>query len=290
MAVDALDDLFRDAVRAIDAGDVTKLEALLTKHPRLACERFEAPGTWLRDKVGDALGNFFARPYLLWFVAEDPVRNGALPANIAAIANTIVQHAQKHCGASVQEQLDYALRLVAWSWIARDAGVQNALVDVLVDAGAAFGLTPNDALVNSNFAAAAHLVERGAPMTLATALCLERWADAERLGSAATPRDRQFALTLAALKGKAEAVRRLLAAGGVDVSAVSPELYSHATPVHHAVSAGSLPTVELLVAAGARLDVRDTAYDGTPLDWAMHLGKRPPFSEIAAYLRSRGAS
>ena len=40
--------------------------------------------------------------------------------------------------------------------------VQIALIDVLVDAGAAFGLTPNDALVNSNFAAAAHLVERGA--------------------------------------------------------------------------------------------------------------------------------
>jgi len=289
VAVDALDNLFRDAVRALDAGELTTLEALLTEHPQLACERLEAPGGWLRDKVGDALGHFFARPYLLWFVAEDPVRNGALPANIAAVASTILRHAQQHCGASVHEQLDYALRLVAWSWIARDAGVQIALIDVLVDAGAAFGLTPNDALVNSNFAAAAHLVERGAQLTLATALCLERWQDAERLTPSAAARERQFALTLAALKGKTEAVRHLLGAGGVDVNAVSPDLYSHATPLHHAVSGGSLPTVDLLVAAGARLDARDTAYDGTPLDWAKHSGKRSPYAEIATYLRARGA-
>ena len=42
VAADPLDDLFRDAVRAIDAGDLTTLEALLANHPRLACERLEA--------------------------------------------------------------------------------------------------------------------------------------------------------------------------------------------------------------------------------------------------------
>jgi hypothetical protein len=288
VAAGALDDLFRDAVGALDAGDLGALEAQLAKHPRLACERLEVPGAWLRDKVGKALDDFFARPYLLWFVAEDPVRTGKLPANITAIAGAIVRHARTHCGARVQEQLDYALRLVAWSWIARDAGVQLKLIDVLVDAGATLGATPNDALVNSNFAAAAHLVERGASLALATALCLERWADADRLLPAAAARERQFALTLAALKGKTEAVQRLLAAGGVDVNAVSPDLYSHATPVHHAVSAGSLPTVQALVEAGARLDTRDTVYRGTPLDWAEYLGSTSPYTEIAAYLRSRG--
>jgi hypothetical protein len=39
--------------------------------------------------------------------------------------------------------------------------------------------------------------------------------------------------------------------------------------------------VRLLVARGARLDVRDTVYQGTPLDWA-EFGKR---TEIATYLR-----
>ena len=74
---------------------------------------------------------------------------------------------------------------------------------------------------------------------------------------------------------------RLLAAGGVDVNAVSSDLYSHATPLHHAVSAGSLPTVQALVEAGARLDIRDTVYRGTPLGWAEYSGSKSPYAEIA---------
>jgi peptide-methionine (S)-S-oxide reductase len=80
---DILDSLFCEAVSAIDGGDVTTLERLLTKHPRLVRDRLDAPGDWLRDKVGNALDGFFQQPYLLWFVAEDPVRNGKLPHNVA---------------------------------------------------------------------------------------------------------------------------------------------------------------------------------------------------------------
>jgi hypothetical protein len=43
--------------------------------------------------------------------------------------------------------------------------------------------------------------------------------------------------------------------------------------------------VRLLVERGARLDIRDTIYQGTPLGWANH-GRR---TEVANYLRSRGA-
>jgi hypothetical protein len=41
--------------------------------------------------------------------------------------------------------------------------------------------------------------------------------------------------------------------------------------------------VALLAERGARLDLRDTVYDATPLGWAEH-GKR---AEIAEYLRGR---
>src|SRR5207248_20992 len=126
------DSLFREAVSAIDVGDVAALEGLLAAHPRLVRERLEAPGAWLRDKVGNALNGFFQRPYLLWFVAEDPVRNGRLPANIPQVARTIIQAAERQKVESLQEQLDYALRLVCWSWIARECRVQVALIDVLV--------------------------------------------------------------------------------------------------------------------------------------------------------------
>ena len=68
---------------------------------------------------------------------------------------------------------------------------------------------------------------------------------------------------------------------------MSPDLYSHATPLHHAVSAGSLDAVRVLVEGGARLDTRDTAYGGTPLGWAEYAGNKDPHAGIAAYLRER---
>src|SRR5262245_628844 len=108
-----LDSLFREAVSAIDAGDVTTLERLLAAHPRLVRDRLDTPGAWLRDQVGGALDGFFRQPYLLWFVAEDPVRNGTLPPNIAEVTRAILQAAQREGVASLREQLDYALRLVA---------------------------------------------------------------------------------------------------------------------------------------------------------------------------------
>lgn len=282
----SLDELFRLSVAAIDAGDIPELERLLAARPALACERLESPGAWLRDKIGAEADDFFAKPYLLWFVAEDPVRNGTLPANIVEVARTILRSAQRGCPDSLGEQLDYALRLVALSWIARDCGVQIGLIEVLLDAGASPEGAPDNALVNNNVAAAEHLVDRGAPLTLATALCLARWGDAARMAESASPREKQFALTLAALRGRAEALR-LLIGFGVDINAVSQDLYAHATPVHHAVHSGSLDAVTVLVEAGARLDARDTAYGGTPLGWAEYAGAREPHAGIAAYLRAR---
>jgi Ankyrin repeats (3 copies) len=276
-----LDELFRSAVSAIDSGDVIELERLVTAHPTLVRDRLQAPGSWLRDQVGNALDGFFKQPYLLWFVAEDPVRHGTLPANIADITRVVIRAAEREGVETLQEQLDHALRLVSWSWIARDCNVQIALVDVLLDAGATPDGNPENALVNSNFAAAAHLVERGARLTLATALCLARWDDVRDLGATASARDRQFAFVLAALKGKAEALAKVIALG-VDLNAPCADLYSHATALHHAVSSGSLEAVTVLVEAGASLDAKDTAYGGTPLDWAEY-GKHV---EIAKYLHA----
>ena len=286
-----LDALFREAVSAIDAGDVSALERLLATHPRLVRDRLDSPGAWLRDKVGNALEGFFEKPYLLWFVAEDPVRNNKLPRNIAQVAGAIIQAAEREGVDSLQEQLDYALRLVSWSWVARKCEVQIELIDVLVDAGAAPDGNPNNALVNGNFAAAAHLVARGAKLTLATALCLECWDDVTHLAPTASASKKQFGFILAALNGKAEALRRIIDLG-IDLNSPSAELYSHATALHHAVSSGSLAAVQVLVEAGAKLDTKDHAWNATPLEWAEHyireakeddVGKQYP--AIAAYLR-----
>ncbi len=298
-----IDALFREAVSAIDAGDVDTLERLVATHPTLVRDRLRSPGAWLRETANSALEGFFQQPYLLWFVAEDPVRNGKLPGNIAAVARTIVQFARREKVASLPEQLDYALRLVCWSWIARDCGVQIELMDVFLEAGASpdgrtvyqgrFGTHADAAIYNRNFAAAQHLLDCGAPLTLTTALSLERWSDVERLTQTATLGEKQDAFVQAALNGKAEALRRMLALG-MDPTTVSARNQSHGTALHHAVWSGSLEAVRVLVEAGADLKRRDTIYDGTPIGWAEYAEQQEKdeararqYQTIAAYLRGK---
>lgn len=278
------DSLFRQAVAAIDRGDLYSLTQLLAAHPLLVSERLTAPGVWLREKVGGALDGFFRQPYLLWFIAEDPVRNNQLPANIATIAATIIATAQREKVTSLQEQLDYTLLLVAWSRVAQDCNVQIALMDVLIDAGASPRGIPNNALVNGHFGAAEHAIRRGAPLTLAAALSLGYFEQVPALAASANPDQRQFALILAALRGKAEALTMLIGYG-VDINARCPDLYPHATALHHAVSSGSLEAVKILLKAGADPNAIDTAWQGTPLGWAEY-GNH---SDIAAYLREQGS-
>ncbi|HZT89646.1 MAG TPA: ankyrin repeat domain-containing protein [Stellaceae bacterium] len=62
--------------------------------------------------------------------------------------------------------------------------------------------------------------------------------------------------------------------------------HGHATPLHQAALAGHGAVVRLLVERGARLDIRDTVWNQTPLGWALHGGK----TTIADYLRSAGAT
>jgi Ankyrin repeats (3 copies) len=295
-AASSLDARFRDAVSAIDSGDAAKLERLIADSPALVRERLDSPGAWLRDVVGKAVDGFFQRPYLLWFVAEDPVRNGRLPGNIAEMARVIIDAARRNGASNLQEQLDYALTLVSWSWIARQCDVQIPLIDVLIDAGANPDGNPNNALVNGNVAAAEHLVERGATLTLATALCLGRWDDVDRLVATANNQQRQFALVLSALNGRAEALRRMIKAGA-DLDAPSADLYSHGTPLHHAVCSGSLDAVKVLVEAGANTTTRDKAWGGTPLGWAEHYinemksgGATKEYAAIATYLHEHSPS
>jgi ankyrin repeat protein len=55
--------------------------------------------------------------------------------------------------------------------------------------------------------------------------------------------------------------------------------------LHQAICAGHAEVVKLLVERGARLDIRDTIYQSTPLGWAIYCEK----PTIADYLRAKGA-
>ena len=92
-------------------------------------------------------------------------------------------------------------------------------------------------------------------------------------------------LALAAQHGHGDIVRLLLDAGE-DPNRYNPDgNHSHSTPLHQAVVAGHDAVVRLLVERGAKLDIKDTIYQATPLGWAIY-GKQ---SEIEKYLRAHGA-
>ena len=113
------------------------------------------------------------------------------------------------------------------------------------------------------------MLERGARLTLVAAACLGREFDA----AAATPEERQVALAGAALHGRADALRALIAAG-VEINAFNPDGYhSHSTALHSAVDSGSADAVDVLLDAGADRTIRDTLFDGTPDDWFQYLNR-----------------
>lgn len=81
-------------------------------------------------------------------------------------------------------------------------------------------------------------------------------------------------------------VVNLLLDAGEDPNRYNPDgFHAHSTPLHQAVWSNHAGVVALLVERGARLDIQDTIYRGTPLDWANYGGR----TAIAEYLRSRGA-
>ncbi len=172
----------------------------------------------------------------------------------------------------------------------RDAGVQVPLIDVLVDYGAtiapsgegAWTSPVETALVFNMCDAADALVRRGAPVdTVAAAAGLGRLDEVRRMLPSATAGDRHRAMALAAQCGHADVLAALIEAGEDPNRFNPPGTHSHSPPLHQAIAAGHLEVVKLLIERGARLDIRDTIYDGTPLGWAEHCDK----PAIAAFLR-----
>jgi hypothetical protein len=278
--------LFRQAVEAIDAGEADTLAQLLESNPGLVRHRLEIPGE-----------GYFGHPYLLWFIADNPIRVERLPSNIVAITRLIVEAVRKQAGESLQQQLDYTLGLVVTGRIPRDCGVQGELIDLLVDAGAVPG-NGTGALAHGNPEAALRLIQRGGPLTLATAVGLGFAEDVERLLPGGDKEERQVAFVMAAFYGRADLSMRLIRAD-VDLNAFPGNqtgFHAHATALHQAVCSGSLAAVKVLVEAGADRTLKDRIYECTPLDWAEYLlrdediGKdgKERLGRIADYLRQEG--
>jgi ankyrin repeat protein len=279
---------FELAVDAVVDGRLDQLSSALAAYPDLVHAR-STRVTWFDPPEH--------RATLLHYVAANGVEGHRqrTPANAVEVARTLlVAGAAPDALADMYGGACTTMSMLVSSDHPARAGVQVALIDTLVDFGAGVeasgqGSWTSPLLTALTFGfidAAEALVRRGARIdTAAAAAGLNRPDDLERLLPSAALDDRHRALAFAAQLGHASIVQRLLDAGE-DPNRYNPRAaHAHTTPLHQAVWAGHAEVVRLLVERGARLDLKDTLHQGTPLGWAL-FGQR---DEIAAYLRGRGA-
>lgn len=271
---------FERAVDAVVSGDVAALRTMIRDDPQLVHRRSAR----------------FHRATLLHYIAANGVEGvrQKTPPNAVEVARLLLDAgADPDALAMMYDNLCTTMSMLVSSAHPAGAGLQADLAELLLDYGAKHNGPGSEwqsdimtALAFGYRETADRLAKRGAPAdNLPAAAGLGRVDEATQLLAAADAQSRHIALALAAQHGHAEVVGVLLDAGE-DPNQFCPEgFHSHATPLHNAISAGRDDVVKLLLDRGARTDIRDTIFHGTPLDWALYC-KQP---EIAEELRSRGA-
>jgi Ankyrin repeats (3 copies) len=271
---------FEAAVEAVISGDADTLRSTLGNNPELTHARS------MRRH----------RATLLHYVAANGVEGGRqkTPTNAVEVLKILLDAgAEVEALADMYDEKCTTMSMLVSSSHPAEAGLQVVLAETLADYGAArdgpgskWQSAVMTALAFGFLDAAKALASRALPIdNLAAMAGLGRVEDVARLLPAANSESRHIALALAAQHGH-EAVVRLLLDAGEDPNRYNPDgFHSHSTPLHQAVWSNHGDVVRLLVEHGARLDVRDTIYQGTPLGWANYGGRK----EIADYLRDQGA-
>lgn len=256
---------FESAVDAIVGGDSERLKTLLRDSPDLVHLRST------REH----------RSTLLHYVSANGVEDfrQKTPQNIVELARMLLD-----AGADVNAESDAyggrstTLGLTATSYHPEAAGVQAALLDLLLRYGASIdgpdgASTVNACLHNGRGEAAGFLAQRGARLDLEGAAGVGRldvvktfFRDDNSLAPPATGQQLIDGFIWACEFGRNSVVEFLLEKG----AAVDTKDKRGATGLHWAAYDGNADTVALLLERGAPPDVRDEAYEGTPLGWALY--------------------
>ncbi|HEY1677148.1 MAG TPA: ankyrin repeat domain-containing protein [Candidatus Sulfotelmatobacter sp.] len=258
---------FELAADAIVGGDLLRLKTLLHENPGLIRVRST------REHRGT----------LLIYVAANGVENyrQRTPKNIVAITQLLVAAgADVNAAANVYGGHSTTLGLAATSVHPERAGVQEALLDLLIRSGAALdhavaknytqGLVVNACLANGRGRAAAYLAARGAHLDLEGAAGVGRldlvrtFFSNQAGGSKPSATQMERALAWASEYGRNEVIEFLLEKG------VSPDSQGATglSALHWAIVGGQLETVKLLLARGASLETRNV-YGGDALGQAL---------------------
>lgn len=244
---------FEAVAQAIVDGDEETLRRLLRERPELIRARSE------REH----------RATLLHYVSANGVENyrQQTPQNIVRIAEILLAAgAVVDAEANVYGGGSTTLGLVATSAHPRQAGLQIALIQLLLDHGARMehpNLAGNDhgavfaCLANGCPEAARYLADRGARLDLVAAAGVGRLDVVQSLVDQAEVSAREMALRYAAAYGNGHVVRFLLDRGlNVDAHTGDGE-----TALFYTVLSGHLDVIKLLLERGARPGVR-TRYGG----------------------------
>lgn len=249
---------FESAADAIVAGEIDALRALLS--PELVRRR--SPRRH--------------HATLLHYIAANGVeqQRQRTPANALDVAKILLDAGtEPDALADMYDAKATTMNMLVSSSHPAAAGLQAALAELLLDYGADVNLqTPVLTALTFGYRDTAEmLAKRGASLDLPAFAGLGRIDDVRRTLPLANASSRHIALVLAAQHGF-DAVVQVLLDAGEDPNCYNPAGYhAHSTPLHQAVAGGHANVVRLLIDRGARLDLRDALYLGTPLDWAIYL-------------------
>ena len=275
---------FEAAVDAVVTCDLAKLDQLLRENPELVRER----------------STFLHHATLLHYVGANGVENyrQKTPKNAVQVAEVLLR-----AGADVNAVADIyggsdTLGLAATSIWPFLAGVQDALIDILLEYGAKLNSERlvNACLANGRGQAAEHLAKRGAPLDLEAAAGVGRldlvktFFKDGTLGTNATHKQMASGFVWACEYGQTNVVEFLLDQG----------LKVEATPhgisgLHWAAYTARVDIVKLLLKKKAPVELRDGRHQGTPLGWAFHawldsLPESGDYYEVVALLVAAGAT
>lgn len=259
--------VFEAAVDAVVAGDEPGLRQLLQTHPEMIEVR--SPRSH--------------HATLLHYVGANGVEGWRqrTPVNAVAIAELLLS-----AGAEVDALADMyggstTLGLVATSIHPLQAGLQNDLIDVLLDRGAAIDLPGtagrgrsivNGCLANGRPGAAEYLAQRGARLDLEGAAGVGRldlvrnyFEDDGRLKNGAAVEQAKSGFQWACEYGRTSVVSFLLQQG-----VALNELHRGQTGLHWAAYGGHAEIVKLLLRDNPPINTKDERFDSTPLGWALH--------------------
>jgi hypothetical protein len=286
-AGERVDPRFERAADAIVEGDAAALRVLVADEPSLA--RARSP--------------FAHHATLLQHVAANGIevsRQWQSPANAVEIAKILLE-----AGAEPDATCDAyapppgastAMTLLVSSSHPAMAGVQVALVEALLDAGACVDGLPTqpetaiETAVRFGYPAAAEaLARRGARVdNVVVAAGLGRLDLVERLAGSAPGRRVDEAFRLACTLGRTE-IARFLLQKGADAASQDNQGF---TGLHWAAFHGHADTVAILLEPGAPLEVKNV-YGGTVLDctvWAsLRAGLDVDYVPVVAQLLAAGA-